>query len=159
MVVKEIITKNKTSADNVEKLIRNTADIHKIPQKNIIIDSDGVGQYLSHYMKGVQPFVNNAKPLDKESYQNLKTQCYYKLAEQINVGNIWVKCNDTDRRNKIIEEFEVIRRKNMDNDGKLSILSKKEMKAVLGHSPDFADALMMRMRYMFKHGRKIMAWR
>jgi phage terminase large subunit len=159
MVVKEIITKDKTSADNVEKLIRNTADIHKIPQKNIIIDSDGVGQYLSHYMKGVQPFVNNAKPLDKESYQNLKTQCYYKLAEQINVGNIWVKCNDTDRRNKIIEEFEVIRRKNMDNDGKLSILSKKEMKAVLGHSPDFADALMMRMRYMFKHGRKIMAWR
>jgi phage terminase large subunit len=75
MVVKEIITKDKTSADNVEKLIRNTADIHKIPQKNIIIDSDGVGQYLSHYMKGVQPFVNNAKPLDKESYQNLKTQC------------------------------------------------------------------------------------
>ena len=33
MVVKEIITKDKTSADNVEKLIRNTADIHKIPQK------------------------------------------------------------------------------------------------------------------------------
>jgi hypothetical protein len=159
MVVKEMITKDKTSADNVEKLIRNTADIHKIPQKNIIIDSDGVGQYLSHYMKGVQPFVNNAKPLDKESYQNLKTQCYYKLAEQINVGNIWVKCNDTDLRNKIIEEFEVIRRKNMDNDGKLSILSKKEMKAILGHSPDFADALMMRMRYMFKNGRKIMAWR
>jgi hypothetical protein len=58
-----------------------------------------------------------------------------------------------------IEEFEVIRRKNMDNDGKLSILSKKEMKAILGHSPDFADALMMRMRYMFKNGRKIMAWR
>jgi PBSX family phage terminase large subunit len=159
MVVKEMITKDKTSADNVEKLIRNIADIHKIPQKNIIIDSDGVGQYLSHYMKGVQPFVNNAKALDKESYQNLKTQCYYKLAEQINVGNIWVKCNDTDLRNKIIEEFEVIRRKNMDNDGKLSILSKKEMKAVLGHSPDFADALMMRMRYMFKNGRKIMAWR
>ena len=159
MVVKEMITKDKTSADNVEKLIRNIADIHKIPQKNIIIDSDGVGQYLSHYMKGVQPFVNNAKALDKESYQNLKTQCYYKLAEQINVGNIWVKCNDTDLRNKIIEEFEVIRRKNMDNDGKLAILSKKEMKAVLGHSPDFADALMMRMRYMFKNGRKIMAWR
>mgnify|MGYP003668997973 FL=1 len=159
MIVKEIITKDKTSADNVEKLIRNLADIHKIPQKNIIIDSDGVGQYLSHYMKGVQPFVNNAKALDKENYQNLKTQCFYKLAEQINVGNIWIKCNDIDLRNKIIEELEVIRRKNMDSDMKLAILSKKEMKAVLGHSPDYADALMMRMRYMFKGNRKILAYR
>jgi PBSX family phage terminase large subunit len=159
MVVKEIITKDKTSADNVEKLIRNLADIHKIPQKNIIIDSDGVGQYLSHYMKGVQPFVNNAKALEKENYQNLKTQCFYKLAEQINVGNVWIKCNDIDLRNKIIEELEVIRRKNMDNDMKLAILSKKEMKATLGHSPDYADALMMRMRYLFKGNRRILAYR
>jgi len=159
MIVKEIITKDKTSADNVEKLIRNLANLHEIPQKNIIIDSDGVGQYLSHYMKGVQPFVNNAKPLNKENYQNLKTQCFYKLAEQINMGNIWIKCNDTTMRNKIIEELEVIRRKNMDNDMKLAILSKKEMKATLGHSPDYADALMMRMRYMFKNNKRIVAWR
>jgi len=159
MIVKEIITKDKTSADNVENLIRNTAKLHEIPQKNIIIDSDGVGQYLSHYMKGVQPFVNNAKPLNKENYQNLKTQCFYKLAEQINMGNIWIKCNDTTMRNKIIEELEVIRRKNMDNDMKLAILSKKEMKATLGHSPDYADALMMRMRYLFKNDRRIVAWR
>jgi len=159
MVVEEIITKDKTSADNVENLIRNLANMHKIPKKNIIIDSDGVGQYLSHYMKGVQPFVNNSKALNNENYKNLKTQCFYKLAEQINAANIWIKCNDTDLRNKIIEELEVIRRKNMDMDGKLAILSKKEMKATLGHSPDYADALMMRMRYMFKNNNRIVAWR
>ena len=159
MVVEEIITKTKTSADNVENLIKNLANKHKIPQKNIIIDSDGVGQYLSHYMKGVQPFVNNAKPLNKENYQNLKTQCFYKLAEQINAANILIKCNDSTLRNTIIEELEVIRRKNMDNDMKLAILSKKEMKATLGHSPDYADALMMRMRYLFKNNKRIVAWR
>jgi phage terminase large subunit len=159
MVVEEIVTKDKTSADNVEKIIRNLAEKHKIPQKNIIIDSDGVGQYLSHYMKGVQPFVNNSKSMNNENYKNLKTQCYYKLAEQINAANIWIKCNDTDLRNKIIEELEVIRRKNIDMDGKLAILSKKEMKATLGHSPDYADALMMRMRYMFKNNMGIVAWR
>ena len=43
-------------------------------------------------------------------------------------------------------------------DGKLAILSKKEMKVILGHSPDYADALMMRMRYIFKNNRRIMAW-
>ena len=159
LVVEEIITKSKTSADNVENLIKNLANKHKIPQKNIIIDSDGVGQYLSHYMKGVQPFVNNSKALNNENYRNLKTQCFYKLAEQINAGNIWIKCNDTTLRNTIIEELEVIRRKNMDLDGKLAILSKKEMKATLGHSPDYADALMMRMRYLFKNSKRIVAWR
>ena len=143
----------------MENLIKNLANKHKIPQKNIIIDSDGVGQYLSHYMKGVQPFVNNSKALNNENYRNLKTQCFYKLAEQINAGNIWIKCNDTTLRNTIIEELEVIRRKNIDLDGKLAILSKKEMKATLGHSPDYADALMMRMRYLFKNNKRIVAWR
>ncbi len=158
MVVEEIITKDKTSADNVENLIRNLAERYNIKQRNIIIDSDGVGQYLSHYMKGVQPFINNAKALNKENYQNLKTQCFYKLAEQVNVGNIFIKENDIDLRNKIIEELEVVRRKNVDMDGKLAILSKKEMKVILGHSPDYADALMMRMRYLFKNNKRILAW-
>lgn len=158
MVVEEIVTKDKTSADNVESLIRNLAEKYNIPRKNIVIDSDGVGQYLSHYMKGVQPFVNNEKALNKENYQNLKTQCFYKLAEQVNVGNIFIKENDIDIRNKIIEELEVVRRKNMDMDGKLAILSKKEMKIILGHSPDYADALMMRMRYLFKNNNRILAW-
>ena len=158
LIVEEIVTKDKTSADNVEKLIRNLADKYEIPKKNIIIDSDGVGQYLSHYMKGVQPFINNGKPLNNENYRNLKTQCFYKLAEQVNAGNIWIKCKNTDTRNKIIEELETIRRKNVDLDGKLAILSKKEMKATLGHSPDYADALMMRMRYIFKNNNRILAW-
>ena len=158
MVVEEIVTKDKTSADNVEALIRNLAEKYNINKRNIVIDSDGVGQYLSHYMKGVQPFINNAKALNGENYQNLKTQCFYKLAEQVNMGNIWVKENDIDLRNKIIEELEVIRRKNVDMDGKLAILSKKEMKVILGHSPDYADALMMRMRYLFKNNNRILAW-
>ena len=158
MVVEETVTKAKTSADNVEKLIRALADKYDIPKRNIIIDSDGVGQYLSHYMKGIQPFINNGKPMNGENYKNLKTQCFYKLAEQINMGNIWIKCNDIELRNKIIEELEVVRRKNIDLDGKLAILSKKEMKAILGHSPDYADALMMRMRYLFKNNKRILAW-
>jgi len=158
MVVEELVTKDKTSADNVEKLIRALVDKYNISKRNVVIDSDGVGQYLSHYMKGVQPFINNGKPLNGENYKNLKTQCFYKLAEQINMGNIWIKCNDIELRNKIIEELEVVRRKNIDLDGKLAILSKKEMKAILGHSPDYADALMMRMRYLFKNNKRILAW-
>jgi len=158
MTVEEIITKDKSSADSIEILIKKLADTHNIPRKNIIIDSDGVGQYLSHYMRGVVPFINNSKPMKAENYKNLKSQCYYKLAEQINAGNIHIKCKKIDIRNKIIEELEVVRRKNIDLDGKLAILSKKEVKAAIGRSPDYADSLMMRMRYLYDGGNKILAW-
>jgi len=158
LVVEEIITKNKSSANSIEVLIKNLAEKHNIPRKNIVIDSDGVGQYLSHYMKGVSPFINNSKPMKKENYKNLKSQCYYKLAEQINAGNIGIKCKDIDTRNKIIEELEVVRRKNIDLDGKLAILSKKEIKQAIGRSPDYADSLMMRMKFLFGGGNKILAW-
>ena len=96
--------------------------------------------------------------MKKENYKNLKSQCYYKLAEQINAGNIGIKCKNIDIRNKIIEELEVVRRKNIDLDGKLAILSKKEIKQAIGRSPDYADSLMMRMKFMFGGGSKILAW-
>ena len=156
--VEEIITKDKSSANSIEDLIKNLAQLHNIPRKNIVIDSDGVGQYLSHYMKGVVAFINNSKAMKGENYKNLKSQCYYKLAEQINAGNIYIKCKDVDIRNKIIEELDVVRRKNMDLDGKLAILSKKEVKAAIGRSPDYADSLMMRMRFLFGGGNRILAW-
>lgn len=158
MVVEEIITKDKSSANSIEVLIKNLAEKHSINRKNIVIDSDGVGQYLSHYMKGVKAFINNSKAIKGENYRNLKTQCYYKLAEQVNAGNIQIKEKNIDIRNKIIEELEVVRRKDIDLDGKLSILSKKEVKQAIGRSPDYADSLMMRMSYLFGNGNKVLAW-
>ena len=158
LTVEEIITEDKSSANHIEMLIKDLAEKHGINRKNIVIDSDGVGQYLSHYMKGVTPFINNSKAIKAENYQNLKTQCYYKLAEQINAGNILIKEKNIDIRNKIIEELEVCRRKNIDLDGKLAILSKKEIKQSIGRSPDYADSLMMRMRFLFGKGRSILAW-
>mgnify|MGYP003650059059 FL=1 len=158
LTVEEIITEDKSSANHIEMLIKDLAEKHGINRKNIVIDSDGVGQYLSHYMKGVTPFINNSKAIKAENYQNLKTQCYYKLAEQINAGNILIKEKNIDIRNKIIEELEVCRRKNIDLDGKLAILSKKEIKQSIGRSPDYADSLMMRMRFLFGKGRRILAW-
>lgn len=158
MTVEEIITRDKSSANSLEALIESLAQLHNIPRKNIVVDSDGVGQYLSHYMKGVNAFINNSKALKGENYKNLKSQCYYKLAEQINAGNIYIKCKDVDIRNKIIEELDVVRRKNIDLDGKLAIISKKEVKASIGRSPDYADSLMMRMKFLFGGGNRILAW-
>ena len=111
-----------------------------------MIDEDGVGGGVVDAFSGCVGFLNGGKALKGENYQNLKTQCYYKLAETINAGKLFVK----PKINKeiIISELEVIKRDKVDKDQqKLAIEGKDIQKQKLGRSPDYADALMMRMWY------------
>ena len=102
----------------------------------------GVKDYLR--CKG---FVNNSRALKNENYQNLKTQCYYKLADLINKGQIGISCSDVNVKNYIIEECEQVRTKDADKDNRLQIIPKDTVKGILGRSPDYSDALAMRMFY------------
>jgi hypothetical protein len=43
-----------------------------------------------------------------------------------------------------------IKQKDLDTDGKIQLESKKDMKAALGRSPDYADAMSFRMYYFIK---------
>jgi hypothetical protein len=52
--------------------------------------------------------------------------------------------NDNDK-DCIIEELDVIKQKNPDKWWKLQILTKEEIKRLISRSPDFADAIAMRM--------------
>ena len=85
--------------------------------------------------------------MNKENYQNLKTQCYYKLSDCINKGQIGIKTNDITEKNHIIEELEQVRSKDMDKDNKLQIIPKETVKNIIGRSPDYSDCMMMRMYY------------
>ncbi len=79
------------------------------------------------------------------NYQNLRAQCYYTLADYTAKHEIAVATEDTDVRQYLSEELEQIKGKDIEKDGKLKIVSKDEIKEHLGRSPDFSDALMMRM--------------
>lgn len=116
---------------------------------NIIVDDDGIGGGVRDILR-CKPFQNNGKVINGENYQNLKTQCYYKLAEQINSGQVYVNPNSPKMKETIIQELEQVRRFNIDKDSKLAMLPKEKVKDVLGRSPDFSDALMMRMWYELK---------
>ena len=69
------------------------------------------------------------------------------MADEINKGQIGIKINDISQKNHIIEELEQVRSKDMDKDNKLQIIPKEIIKAIIGRSPDYADAIMMRMYY------------
>ncbi len=151
--VVEIYTLSKSSITETAQAIKDLAGKWKVPVTNIIADEDGVGGGVVDILR-CKGFVNNSKPLPVENqivqYQNLKTQCYFKLAEMIQNGEIFVNCTDGTIIDEMSKELEQVKRDKIDSDGKLCLLSKEKVKESIGRSPDYSDALMMRMYFCFK---------
>lgn len=122
---------------------------YSIPLSNVIADEDGVGGGVVDIL-GCKGFVNNSRPLENpltnevENYSNLKSQCYFRLADRINKGGLFIDCNDIENKASIIQELEQVKQYNMDKDGKKQVLPKDKVKELIGRSPDFSDTLMMR---------------
>ena len=144
--LKYIKTMLKSAINDIVEEIKKLQQENQVALRNIIVDEDGVGGGVKDYLR-CQGFVNNARALKNENYQNLKTQCYYKLADLINKSQLGITCNNINTKNDIIEELEQVRTKDADEDNKLQILSKDTIKAIIGRSPDYADALAMRCYY------------
>jgi len=147
------ITIDKNKITEAAEVIKKLQEKYNVAANNTIVDEDGVGGGVVDILN-CKGFVNNSKPIEvmdgyefvRPNFQNLKTQCYYKLAEYINAGKINVKV-DGEIREKIIEELEQVKDKDIDSEGKKGILSKEKIKELIGRSPDYSDALMMRMYY------------
>ncbi len=150
----------KSDASQVEAKLKEMALKHGVAQSNIAYDADGIGSFLKGYLQNAVSFNNGAAPIEQQdkkvNYKNLKTQCYYFLADKINQAEIYVdkKVGDTGINNKfvkdyIIEECGVIK-KLVGNDSKLQIITKQTMKELIGRSPDFMDALMIRAIFDLK---------
>ena len=146
LTIKKIQSHGKTSITDVTTEVKRIQQKYGVNLRNIILDEDGVGGGAVDMLR-CKGFQNNGRPLNKENYQNIKTQCYYKLADMINKGQIGIETNDITQKNHIIEELEQIRSKDMDKDNKLQIIQKDAVKGIIGRSPDYSDAMMMRMYY------------
>ena len=144
--VSQIVVLELSSMVDVANKIKEIQQREGVRLSNIIVDEDGVGGGAKDILR-CKGFQNNSKAVRGENYQNLKTQCYYKLADLINRGQIGVSTNDIKFKELIIQELEMVKRTNIDKDSKLSILSKDKVKDLIGRSPDYSDALMMRMYY------------
>ncbi len=144
--IKKIRTLLKSAVNEVVAEVRDIQQAYAVALRNIIIDEDGVGGGAKDYLR-CKGFVNNATPLKKENYQNLKTQCYYKMADLINKGQLGIACPDVNVKQNIIEELEQVRTKDADKDNKLQVVPKETIKDIIGRSPDYADAIAMRMFY------------
>jgi phage terminase large subunit len=151
--VVEIFSMAKSSITEIAEAVRGLSIKHKVPLSNVICDEDGVGGGAVDVL-GCVGFINNSRPMEVDNvivqYQNLKTQCYYKLAEVIQSNNLYIHSQDANVNDEITKELEQVKRDKIDSDGKLQLMSKDKVKQAIGRSPDYSDALMMRMYFEFK---------
>jgi hypothetical protein len=140
----QIVIKDKNSITQVADFIKGTANVKGIPMSRVIVDEDGVGGGVVDILK-CKGFVNNSRAL-KGNYQNLKSECYYMLAEKINKRDMFVRA-ELEVQRSLSEELEYVWRHNADKDTKLGVMPKDKVKEKLGRSPDISDMLMMRMYF------------
>ena len=144
----QIIIKSKENVKEISDLIRGLASVKGIPMSRVVVDEDGVGGGVKDTLN-CKGFVNNSKAL-KGNYVNLKSECYYMLAEKINKREMFIRCDDVNVRKSLNEELEYVWRHNADKDNKLAVMPKDKVKEKLGRSPDISDMLMMRMYFELK---------
>lgn len=139
--------------DMTANKIREYSEKHKIPYSHILVDEDGVGGGVVDILRGVKGFMANrscfpnrisGKP---DNFANLKTQCCYYLADWINSHRMSVRVLDENIKENIRIDLSWIKRKNPDQDGKLYVIGKDEIKEAIGRSPDVGDTMMMRMYF------------
>lgn len=151
----------------------------QVPKTHTLVDQDGVGGGTVA-LGGYVGFSGGAAPMEdpetheKENYLNLKTQCYYRSGNRVNVAGIQIvvtsesvvvleesgrEIHGTQIRvggkvwqiaDLIERQLRAIKKSKPDNDGKKRINDKAEQKAILGMSPDFSDTLMMREFFELK---------
>lgn len=115
---------------------------YQVPVSQIIVDEDGIGGGVVDNLK-CKGFVNNSTPTNP-AYQNLKSECGYRLAEL--AGKIYINVELPEKEIELIKtELGMIRTHDGDSEGKLRIMPKALVKEAIGHSPDWSDNFLMRM--------------
>ena len=111
---------------------------------------------------GFKGFINNARPMADpkkpvdangkptvENFDNVKSQCGFRMAEIINNNGLYLECEEW-MKPLIIEELGQVKQKLLDSDLKKGLMPKDKIKEAIGRSPDFWDAILMRIWFELK---------
>jgi hypothetical protein len=169
----------KSEAHEIVESIEEYRKSHNIGKSNVLVDQDGVGDGTVK-MGGYQGFHGGGPSLPdpntqiKESYDMLKTQCYFRLSKRVN--DCLVKINISsqsvvimsggqkiystqvkvggktfDVRELIKQDLKAIKRGKTNERGQKTLNSKAEQKIFTnGRSPDFSDCLSLREWFELK---------
>jgi phage terminase large subunit len=161
-LVERTVLKNH-AVPEVADAVKGKMRQHRILAGQVVVDDDGVGGGVVDLIPGCVPFVANSVPLadpaaakvrnpktgklepPKENYDNLKSQCAFRMAARMVRGEVFVYPEAAGTEwDRIAEELAQWKRLKPDSDGKLRLVPKTTMKAALGRSPDDGDNFIMR---------------
>lgn len=152
-ILVEVSSFDISKTTDIQKAITHYRRKYNIPKRQAIADEDGVGGGVVDNC-GILGFQNGSNPFDGENYQNLQTQCAYKLADHINCGEVGVECDLSEKdKEEITTELQQLQTYDVDSDGKLKIKPKELIKQDIGHSPDWRDLFLMRSFFDYKKPR------
>ena len=136
-----------------------------VDEENFAYDYQGIGQILEGHFPNAVKFINQATPIATEKsqedgirklYKDLKSQCAVMLYKQFRDNELSIEPHlldftfdghgygKTKLRDILMRERKCIRR-TKDSQGKaFQIISKADMKKIIGHSPDFFESLLFR---------------
>ena len=145
-----IISYDISKTTDIQLSINHLRQKYRIEKSKCIADEDGVGGGVVDNC-GIIGFSNGGRPFDGENYQNLQSQCAYKLAEKINDSEVGIECDLSEEdKDEIINELQQLQTYDSDSDGKLKIKPKELIKQDIGHSPDWRDLMLMRSYFEYK---------
>jgi len=159
----EAVVWDKCTTEDIKNKALEYMIKYQISTRNVVNDHVWVGAWISYWIGNwVYKFNSNSsevkiKQSDPQLYNRLRDQCYYILKKYINKINIKAPTlvNEEKYKAKIIRELDVISQVDIDKDGPIKIIKKENIKKAIGNSPDFADAISMRMvRELKKRDRK-----
>lgn len=168
-VIVDYATFDISKTTQIQNKINEFRSIYGISHRNCVADEDGIGGGVVDNC-WIEGFVNNAKPMaismpgqneevgkhEIPNYNNYQTQCGYYLIGKINTYEIWFEATiKQEFKQEIAEELGQLKSYKVDDDRKVYLLPKKEVKQNIGRSPDWRDALLMRAHFDLRPKRTV----
>src|SRR5699024_9871258 len=148
----KIVQLKKSLIDETTNVILKLMNDYKVDKNHVVVDTDGVGAGVRDNIR-CKEFVNNSRPIkarNRDNFVNLKSQCYFYMADMINSGLLKIYTFDSEKKRHIIQELEQVKAKTDSDEKKKSIVSKEIVREKLGRSPDYTDMVAMRMKFEIK---------
>lgn len=156
------------NTESIIAKIREYASDQRIPYSHIAVDAIGVGAGVasSSMLDGIIGFKSSYSPIKTDQnivrlpnvsyltsslvqltsdYKNLRSQCIFTLADLVNNHKIASRVIGK-QKEVIIEELSAYQDVSK-GDGKRMAMTKDDVKAIIGRSPDHSDTWVMRMYF------------
>ena len=148
-----VVYRYEIAKSGLDVVVRKAKELqlkYKVSNSNTIADEDGVGGGVIDFLN-CKGFVNGSRALNDENYNNLKSQCGYKMAQKIVNREAGEICDNAEVKSITSEEMEQVKQKDIDKDGKVALIGKDIVKQMIGRSPDEWDSIMMRYYFELAH--------